>query len=205
VNGKLIVGLGNPGREYARTRHNVGFLAVDSLAARWGLIFSRQRARAEVAEGSVMGQRVVLAKPQTFMNSSGDAVRAVMRLANLSPSDVLVIYDDMDLPMGRLRVRDKGSAGGHRGVQSIIDQLGTSEFPRLRIGVGRPPGDVDPIDHVLAGFSSSEMLELPAIFQRVADGVETLLREGVTAAMNQLNAAPKPATSATSPESPAIR
>jgi PTH1 family peptidyl-tRNA hydrolase len=202
----LIVGLGNPGREYARTRHNVGFLAADSLASRWGLAFARSRARAEVAEGIVVGRRVTIAKPQTFMNSSGDAVRAVMRMANLTPADVVVLYDDMDLPFGRLRLREKGSAGGHRGVQSIIDQLGTNEFARLRIGVGRPPADVDPIDYVLTQFSTTELTELTSIFERVAEGTDVAMRDGVVAAMNVVNAAPRVTVNATtSPGSEPIR
>ncbi len=205
MNGTLIIGLGNPGREYQRTRHNVGFLAVDSLTTRWGLSFTRQRARAEVAEGTVLGRRVTLAKPQTFMNSSGDAVRAVMRYGNLAPSNLLVIYDDMDLPFGRLRIRDKGSAGGHRGVQSIVDQLGTSDFARLRIGVGRPPLAVDPIDYVLSGFCASELVELKSIFDRVAEGVEVFMRDGVTAAMNVVNVTPNVVAPATLPESEPIR
>jgi PTH1 family peptidyl-tRNA hydrolase len=199
VSGKLIVGLGNPGRQYQRTRHNVGFLAADALATRWGISFAKHRARAEVAEGFVNGVRVTLVKPQTFMNSSGDAVRAVMRLANLAPADVLVIYDEMDLPLARLRLRDKGSAGGHRGVQSIVDQLGTNEFPRLRIGIGRPPPDVDPIDYVLTTFTPSELSELRPTLERVAEGVEVFLRDGTTAAMNQINAAPKPVAATTVP------
>jgi PTH1 family peptidyl-tRNA hydrolase len=196
------VGLGNPGREYQRTRHNLGFLAADSLAARWGMTFTRHRARAEVAEGVVDGVRVTLVKPQTFMNNSGDAVRTIMRLANLEPSDVLVIYDEMDLPVGRLRLRDKGSAGGHRGMQSIVDQLGTNEFSRLRIGIGRPPTDVDPIDYVLSTFAPSDLLDLRSILDRVADGVEHFLRDGTTAAMNLINVATKStaAASAAGPE-----
>ncbi len=184
----LVVGLGNPGREYQRTRHNVGFLAVDALARHWGLAFSRQRSRAEVAEGSVCGRPVILAKPQTYMNHSGDAVRPLLTRSNLTPSDLLVIYDEMDLPFGRLRLRERGSAGGHRGLQSIIDQLGTDAFARLRIGVGRPPPGVDPIDYVLTRFTASEAAELPRIFERVIEGVEILLTRGLAAAMNVLNA-----------------
>jgi PTH1 family peptidyl-tRNA hydrolase len=199
VNRKLIVGLGNPGREYDRTRHNVGFLAADALAARWGMSFARHRSRADVAEGVVDGVRVTLLKPQTFMNSSGDAVRPIMRLANLAPADVLVIYDEMDLPMGRLRLRDQGSAGGHRGMESIISQLGTNVVPRLRIGIGRPALETDPIDHVLATFTPTELAQLRAALDRVAEGVETFLRDGTTAAMNLINSAPKSTTAATAP------
>ncbi len=201
----MIVGLGNPGREYLRTRHNVGFLAVEALAERWGLTFARRRARADVAEGSALGQRIILGKPQTFMNLSGESVRGLMRTANLTPANVLVLYDDMDLPFGRLRLRDRGSAGGHRGVQSIIDQLGTDEFPRLRIGVGRPPPGVDPIDYVLTSFSSNELTELRDIFERVAEGVEILVKDGVTPAMNVVNVVPKAVVAPSAPEPEARR
>ena len=187
----LIVGLGNPGRDYVRTRHNAGFMCLNALAERWALRFERQRARADVADGIFRSQRVILAKPQTFMNRSGESVRGLTRMYNVDPSNLLVIYDDLDLPFGRLRLRDQGSSGGHRGIQSIIDSLGTNQFPRLRIGVGRPPAGADPIDYVLRTFSSAELVELKEIFGRIAEGVELFLTGGVVAAMNVLNAVPK--------------
>lgn len=189
---KLIVGLGNPGRSYQNTRHNVGFRCVDALARRWGMEFRRQRARAEVAEGEALAQRVVLAEPRTYMNNSGEAVRALLKLSNLTPSDLLVVCDDLDLPFGRLRLRDKGSSGGQRGLQSIINQLGTNEFPRLRFGIGRPPPGVDPIDYVLTHFSASEQSELLALVDRAIEGIEIWLTDGIAAAMNRVNAAPPP-------------
>jgi PTH1 family peptidyl-tRNA hydrolase len=189
----LIVGLGNPGREYLRSRHNVGFLCVDGLTKRWGFAFGRQRARAEVADGNFRGQRVILAEPQTYMNNSGESVRGLTRMYGIEPNNLLVVYDDMDLPFGRIRLRDQGSSGGHRGIQSIIDSLGTNQFPRLRIGVGRPPAGAEPIDHVLKSFSLSEMTELAVILNRVAGGIELFLTDGLVAAMNVLNTVPKPA------------
>lgn len=192
---KLIVGLGNPGREYTKTRHNVGFMSVDRLAERWSLRFGRQRGRAEIAEGDVAGQRVILAKPQTFMNNSGDSVRALLKLSNLSPTDLLVIADDLDLPFGRLRLRDSGSSGGQRGIQSIINQLGTNQLVRLRVGIGRPPLGVDPVDYVLTPFTASERSALPEILDRLALGVEAYLSEGVARAMNLVNVAVSPTTS----------
>ncbi|MGH2458566.1 MAG: aminoacyl-tRNA hydrolase [Chloroflexota bacterium] len=189
----MIVGLGNPGREYQKTRHNIGFLCVDALARHWGLAFTRQRARADVSEGLASGQRVILAKPRTFMNDSGDAVRALMRMSNLTPSDLLVIADDLDLPFGRLRLRDGGSSGGQRGIQSIINQLGTNQFPRLRVGIGRPPPGIDPVDYVLSTFSASEAAELPDVLDRMVAGVEVLLDQGIAVAMNVVNAVPRPA------------
>lgn len=191
---KLIVGLGNPGREYVKTRHNVGFMCVDALADRWSLRFGRQRGRAEIAEGDVLGQHVILAKPRTFMNNSGDSVRALTKLYNLAASDLLVIADDLDLPFGRLRLRDSGSSGGQRGIQSIISQLGTNQFARLRVGIGRPPPGLDPVDFVLTSFNASERSELPEILERVALGVETYLSEGIVRAMNQVNTAVSPTT-----------
>ncbi len=196
----LIVGLGNPGRQYARTRHNFGFLAADALAERWGLTFSRERARAEVAEGTARDHRVILAKPQTFMNNSGDSVRNLIRYSNLGPADLIVLHDDLDLPFGRLRLREQGSAGGQRGVQSIIDQLGTNQFVRLKLGVGRPPADVDPVDYVLEPFTASEAAELPDILLRALDGIELILAEGLAPAMNRINAAPKPPLAAAEPQ-----
>ena len=188
----LIVGLGNPGREYQKTRHNIGFVCVDALARRWGLSFNRQRARAEIAEGVGCDRRVILAKPRTFMNNSGDAVRALMKMSNLTPADLLVIADDLDLPFGRLRLRDGGSSGGQRGIQSIVNQLGTDKFPRLRFGIGRPPSGVDPVDYVLSTFTSSEVAELPDLIDRMVAGVEVLLGQGIAAAMNVVNAMPRP-------------
>ncbi|SRR5579875_2567403 len=189
---KLIVGLGNPGREYSKTRHNIGFLSVDTLAEHWGLCFGRQRGRAEIAEGEVCGQRVILAKPQTFMNNSGDSVRALLKLSNLTPTDLLVITDDLDLPFGRLRLRDSGSSGGQRGIQSIINQLGTSQFARLRVGIGRPPPGIDPVDYVLSPFTPSERRALPEILDRLVKGIETYLCEGIVKAMNLVNVAMTP-------------
>lgn len=192
----LVVGLGNPGREYQRTRHNVGFMAVDALAERWRLSFNRQRSRAEIAEGFAEGYKIILAKPQTFMNNSGEAVRPLLKMNNLTPANLLVIADDMDLPFGRLRLRDKGSSGGQRGIRNIIDQVGTDQFARLRVGIGRPPPMVDAIDYVLQNFSATQAAELKSILDRAVEGVETLLTQGVAQAMNRVNTGPGPAPGA---------
>jgi PTH1 family peptidyl-tRNA hydrolase len=141
---KLLVGLGNPGREYANTRHNIGFLCLDELARRHGAAFDKVHLRALIATVSLGAERVVLARPQTFMNLSGEAVGALLSWYKLPASDLIVVTDDMDLPFGRLRLRLKGSAGGHNGLKSIIESLGTLEFPRLRVGIGRPPGRQPP-------------------------------------------------------------
>ncbi len=184
----LIVGLGNPGERYARTRHNIGFEALDTLARRHGLQFRTGRANSLTAEGTIAGQRVVLAKPQTFMNLSGQAVSSLRAWYKLDPSrELLVIYDDLDLPFARLRLRERGSAGTHNGMRSIVQQLGSVEFPRLRVGIGQPPGKMDPAAYVLARFNKEEEAALPALLDTIADAVELVLREGLTAAMNRYN------------------
>lgn len=183
---KVIIGLGNPGRKYAGTRHNFGFLVVDELARRTNAPTSRQRMKAEVTETKFGSDRLILAMPQTFMNDSGVSVREIMRWYKVSPEDVLIIVDDLDLPYGQIRLRPKGSAGGHNGLKSIFQQLGTQEIPRLRGGIGRGGGG-HTIGHVLSRFSSDEQAKLPDILNRAADGAELWLREGILEAMNQLN------------------
>ncbi len=152
----LIAGLGNPGPRYAANRHNIGFEAVQDLAETHHLTFSRTEHRARTAHGSIGGERVILAQPQTWMNESGIAVGAMARFYKIAPENVLVIYDDLDIPLGTLRYRAEGSSGGHRGVQSIIQHLGTNAFPRLRLGIGRPPGRMDAAAYVLQDFSAEE-------------------------------------------------
>lgn len=161
-------------------------MCVDLLASRSGLALNQRRFKALVDEGSIAGQRVALAKPQTFMNLSGEAVRSLVGWYHLTPGDVLVIYDDMDLPFGRIRIRERGSAGGHRGVQSVIDGLRTQEFPRLRIGIGRPEGQ-QVVGFVLNDFSPTERGQLEDVLIRAADAVETILTTGTIAAMNEYN------------------
>lgn len=184
----LIVGLGNPGDRYERTRHNIGFRSVETLAERHGLTFRNQRAKSEIAEGIIRGQRVVLVKPQTYMNLSGQAVAALRQWYKIDPArELLVIYDDLDLPFAKLRLRERGSAGTHNGMRSIVGQLGTTEFPRLRIGIGQPPGQMDAADYVLSRFTPEEEAVLPEVLARVADAVEVVVSEGLTAAMNRYN------------------
>ncbi len=184
----LIVGLGNPGERYARTRHNIGFRSVETLAERHGLTFRGARANSELAEGQIRGQRAVLVKPQTFMNLSGQAVSVLRTWYKIDPArELLVIYDDLDLPFARLRLRERGSAGTHNGMRSIVAQLGTTEFPRLRIGIGQPPGKMDAADYVLSRFTPDEEAALPDLLSRVADAVETVIGEGLVTAMNIFN------------------
>lgn len=192
---KLIVGLGNPGPEYAETRHNVGFRVVACLADRHGIALARERKLAAViGRGRVAGEEVALLEPQTFMNLSGKAVLAALdALPALDPSsDLVVVYDDLDLPFGRLRIRPGGGAGGHNGLGDIQDRLRRNDFPRLRVGIGRPPPGVDPVDHVLAPFDAAERAALGPLLALASDAIEAILRDGVTVAMNRFNALQQP-------------
>ena len=183
---KLVVGLGNPGSRYASTRHNVGFMVVDRLARRWGAAVAKKQCNAQVGGAEYDGERVWLAKPQTFMNLSGEAVSCLLHFYRLRPSDLIVVYDERDLPVGRIRLRERGSAGGHRGVASLIQMLGTNEFPRVRIGIGRPP-ETDAVDHVLSGFPTEERPLIEDALTRAVEAVEDALRDGLATAMNKYN------------------
>jgi PTH1 family peptidyl-tRNA hydrolase len=184
----LIVGLGNPGAEYQHTRHNVGFRVIDLLAERHRIDMRKTEKRAFVGYGSIRDVPVVLAKPITFMNLSGESVAPLMRMLQLQPADVLVVYDEMDLPVGRIRVRADGSPGGHNGMKSLVHHLRTEEFPRIRIGVGRPGSGSAAVEHVLSKFQRDEIEPIRDAVERAADAVETVLAEGVQAAMNRYNA-----------------
>jgi len=187
----VVVGLGNPGSSYARSRHNVGFRVVHALAERHGLRFSRRAYKSLVAEGRVGGAGVLLMKPQTYMNLSGEAVGRVRRALALDPRRFIVVYDDLDLAVGRVRVRDGGSAGGHHGVESIIEALGSKAFPRVRVGIGRPASQSGNVDYLLDAMTTEEAETLAEAVARAADAVETMLAEGVPAAMNRFNGQPK--------------
>jgi len=152
----LIAGLGNPGPRYTHNRHNIGFQIVDALAQMHRISFTRMEQRAQTAHGTIAGRRVILAKPQTWMNESGKAVVPLCHFYKVDPARMLVVYDDLDIPLGDLRYRPEGSSGGHKGVQSIIQLLGTQALPRLRVGIGRPPGQMDPAAYVLQDFSAAE-------------------------------------------------
>lgn len=189
---RLVVGLGNPGREYARTRHNVGFLAVDELVGRLAGVSGRSRFRALVSEGVRGTEKIVTIKPQTFMNLSGTSVREAIHWYKLDLEDVLVVVDDMDLPLGQIRLRPDGSAGGHNGLKSIFSELGTTTVPRMRVGIGRGGGSSTA--HVLSRFNESEAAELPEIVERAVDATERWIDVGIVSAMNEINQrAEKPA------------
>jgi len=182
----LVVGLGNPGRKHARNRHNVGFMTVDRLAQRHGLAFARQKGRAKIVEGAIAGQRTLLAKPQTYMNLSGEPVAQLARFFKIPLEHMLVVYDDLDLPLARLRLRPDGGSGGHKGLKSIIERLGTQAFPRLRIGIGRPVHG-DPVDYVLQDFTADEWIDMDVVLDRAVAAVEHWLVHGMDAAMNVFN------------------
>ena len=184
---KIVVGLGNPGSKYARSRHNAGFRALDRLAGRHGLRFGEREYKSLVARGSIGGERVVLVKPQTYMNLSGEAVGRARRALRLEPPDVLVIYDEADLPLGRIRIRESGGAGGHNGVASIIAALGGKGFPRVRIGIGRPGVGKLPTDYLLDALEPDEVPAFDEAVERAADAVEAILGEGLRVAMNRFN------------------
>ncbi len=186
----LIVGLGNPGEQYVKNRHNVGFQAVTYISDRFGMDFGEKQSKARIATGSIAGQRVALAKPFTYMNDSGQAVGGLMRWYKLDPAQLLVIYDDLDLPFGTIRMRADGSAGGQNGMKSIIAHLGTNVFPRLRVGIGRPTEGWDTRDYVLGNWSRAEVEQLPDLYGRIADAAETFVREGLITAMNRFNLNP---------------
>ena len=184
---KVIVGLGNPGGSYSRSRHNVGFRVVDKLAERHGMRFSRREYKSQVADGRIGEEPVLLMKPQTYMNLSGDAVQRARRDLRLEPNEFLVVYDDLDLAVGRLRVGASGGAGGHHGVESIIEALGSKGFPRIRIGIGRPGSKDANVDYLLDSMTQEEAEALAGSVARAADAVEVALRDGVASAMSRFN------------------
>jgi PTH1 family peptidyl-tRNA hydrolase len=182
----LLVGLGNPGRQYAGNRHNIGFMALNHLAERCGLSLSRVQFRSLVGNGRIMDQPVILAKPQTYMNRSGEAVGSLARFYKIIPANILVTYDELDLPFGSLRLRKKGGAGGHNGMRSIIQHIG-NEFPRLRLGIGRPPGQMDPAAFVLQDFRGHELVVVERILEEAADAIESFIHDGIDLAMTWHN------------------
>ena len=186
---KLIVGLGNPGREYRETRHNVGFLVVEEIARRHGIGWAAGPSQiAETLVGKKFGaEPLMLAKPLTFMNLSGDVVAGLARYFDIAPDDLFIVVDEAALPFGKLRARARGSAGGHNGLKSVIERLGTTEFPRLGLGVGRGDGRRDLADHVLAKFERGEQAELEALITRAADAAEMFAAEGISKVMNVYN------------------
>jgi len=183
----LIAGLGNPGRDYRDTRHNVGFMLIDKIADQLNIKTVRMEMKAIVRKTNYENQRLILAKPQTFMNLSGQAVGALCRYYKVTTDHLLIVYDDIDLPLGSIRLRPGGGAGGQKGMQSIIDRLGTDSFPRLRIGIGRPPGRMDAANFVLHEFSRDERELVISTLDRAAHAVFTFVTQGLDTAMNRFN------------------
>ena len=199
----LIVGLGNPGKDYEDTRHNVGFRVADELARRYGLAFGKTERKAQVASGTIKDKKVILAKPQTYMNLSGEAVRSLVDFYKVELANILVIADDLDIPLGTVRLRQSGGAGGQNGIKNIIQHLGTPEFNRLRFGIGRPPGKMQAKDYVLGPFKGEDAILASQVMDRAADAAETWLVEGIDLAMTRHNGnidEPKPTPKKAAPE-----
>ena len=184
---KIIVGLGNPGSRYGSSRHNVGFRCVNHLVEKWGIKLSERRKYAAFGEGEVEGTSVVLAKPRTFMNRSGEGVCYLLARFHAQIADVVVIYDDMDLPLGTIRLRVRGSSAGHQGVASIISGVRSQDFGRVRVGIGKPEYSTKWIEYVLGDFTRQEEEILPDVMTRVGDGVDCWVHQGIDAAMNRYN------------------
>ncbi len=182
----LIVGLGNPGRNHAFNRHNVGFMAVDRLALAQGIDLRRVQSKAIVGNGRLAERAVILAKPQTFMNLSGEAVGALAGFYRIPPRAVLVVYDELDIPFGVIRLREKGGAGGHNGMRSIIQHLG-NDFPRLRLGIGRPPGRMDPAAYVLQDFGRDELPLVSEMLATAGQAIASFVRDGIDLTMSRFN------------------
>jgi peptidyl-tRNA hydrolase, PTH1 family len=184
----LVVGLGNPGENYARTRHNVGFMVADLLAARLGSKFkAHKRSGAEIATGRLAGHSVVLAKPRCYMNESGRQVGPLAKFYSVPPADIIVIHDELDIDFGRIRLKLGGGEGGHNGLRSVATALGTKDFQRVRIGIGRPPGRKDPATFVLENFSATERPEVPTVCEQAADATELLIDLGLESAQNRVH------------------
>lgn len=184
---KWIVGLGNPGTQYAKTRHNIGFMVIEKLSERWNIPVNKNKCRGEAGEGWVDGTKVGLLKPMTYMNLSGESMRAYMQFHKLRLEDLIVVYDDLDTEFGKIRLRYKGSAGGHNGIKSAIQHLGTQEFQRIRMGISRPRPGVNIADYVLAQYSKEEFVALPDMIEAACDAVEAALTEPFEKVMAKFN------------------
>ena len=184
----IIVGLGNPGGQYEHTRHNVGFEVVDRLAEKYDIPLTERKHRAYCGRGMIGGQKVMLVKPQTFMNLSGESVKSAVDFYQIETDRLIVVYDDVSLSPGQLRIRRSGSAGGHNGIKNIIARLGTQEFPRVKVGVGEKPERMDLADYVLSHFSKGEWEMMEDAFAEAAEAVGVMISDGADAAMNRFNA-----------------
>lgn len=184
---KIIVGLGNPGQEYSKTRHNVGFMVIDAIAAHLGVSNWKNKFEAQIAECKIGSDAVLLVKPQTYMNLSGNAVGAIMRWYKLNVEDVIAVYDDMDIAVGHVKLKKRGSSGGHRGVESMLLNLGKEEFTRVRIGIGRPLPNWTVVDHVLAKFPDEDQAAIDQLAEELIPVIECIVKQGIDKAMNGYN------------------
>ncbi len=183
----LLIGLGNPGREYANTRHNFGFMAIDRLAVRLNARGMKVMSKAIVMDSKYEDHKLILAKPQTYMNLSGQSVQGLAHFYKIPNENLMILSDDLDLPFGTIRIRASGGPGGQRGLSSILEKLGTKDIPRMRLGIGRPPGRMDPADYVLQNFSRDDLKSLSELLDRAADAALEFVTNGLTAAMNKFN------------------
>ena len=183
----LLIGLGNPGREYRDTRHNFGFKLIDRLAVRLNARGMKVQSKAIVTDAMYEDHKLILAKPQTYMNLSGPSVQGLVHFYKIPLTNVMVLSDDLDIPFGTIRIRDSGGYGGQRGLASIIESLGTKDFPRLRMGIGRPPGKMDPANFILQNFSRDELKTISEILDRAADAVLEFVKNGLDTSMNKFN------------------
>ena len=184
---KIIVGLGNPGNEYDKTRHNVGFMLIDALADNLNITLWKDKFNAQIAEGRIGTEKILLVKPQTYMNNSGEAVGPLMRWYKLEPEDIIVAHDDMDIPAGTVRIRKKGSSGGHNGIKSLIAHLGSENFARIRLGIGRPLPGWSVVKHVLAPFPAEDRIEVDKAIDYLIPAVKCIITDGLDIAMNKYN------------------
>ena len=181
----LIAGLGNPGREYVGTRHNIGFEAADALCSKFDIKFNKEKFRAVFGSGTIAGEKVIVAKPQTYMNLSGESIRELAEWYKIDSENIIIMYDDISLPVGKLRIREKGSAGGHNGLKNIIAHLGTDAFPRVKVGVGAPEHDI--VDWVIGPFTANERKVIDSVLDRALGAAECIITDGVSAAQNRYN------------------
>jgi len=187
----LLIGLGNPGREYTNTRHNFGFMLIDRIAVRLNARGMKVQSKAIVMNAAYEERKLILAKPQTFMNLSGQSVQGLVHFYKLPLTNVMILSDDLDIPFGTIRIRAAGGPGGQRGLSSILERLGTKEVPRMRLGIGRPPGRMDPANYVLQNFSKDDMQSISEILDRAADATLEFVVNGLNAAMNKFNGGTK--------------
>lgn len=183
----VIVGLGNPGKEYEKTRHNTGFMTIDKLAKKYNIEFNKEKNKALIGSGLIGDEKVILVKPQTFMNLSGEAAREIMEFYKEDMNNFIAIFDDIDLPIGTIRIKERGSAGTHNGVKSLVKELKTQEFKRVKVGIGSPSEKMDLISHVLGKFSEKELELIDESTSKAAEAIECIIKDGVSKAMNTYN------------------